>query len=57
MAWAGLGEDDGDGVGWAVGRVRGRMMGVGWAGGQAQHRGIIYVLQTQFSSFFFLSNL
>ena len=31
-------------VDWAIGRVRGRMIGVGWAGGQAQHRGIICVL-------------
>ena len=36
----------------AIGRVRGRMVGVGWAGRQAEHGGIICVLQTQFSSFF-----
>ena len=39
---------------WAVGRVMGRKMMMGWAGGQAQlgGGGIFCVLQTQFSNCF-----
>ena len=37
---------------WGIGRVMRRKMVVGWAGGQAQLRGIFSALQAQFSSCF-----